>query len=91
MVSNNEPLDWYMMSLPISQLVEILLAWRQVGQVLPKILDESRCGVLGVVVDMEEYLFVQLPGLSLLDCIPLLWSLGQVRYGIVNALLKEGQ
>ncbi len=31
------------------------------------------------------------PGLSLLDFIPLLWSLGQVGYGIVNALLKEGQ
>jgi hypothetical protein len=42
MVSNNKPLDWEMMSLPISQLVEVLLAWWQVDQVSPKILDESR-------------------------------------------------
>jgi hypothetical protein len=42
MVSNNEPLDLDRMTLPISQLVEILLAWRQVNQVSPKTLDESR-------------------------------------------------
>ncbi len=91
MVSNNKPLDWGVMSLPISQLVEVLLAWRQVDQVLPKILDKSRWWILGVVGDMEEYLIIQLPGLSLLDYVPLLWSLGQVEYGIVNALLEEGQ
>ncbi len=91
MVSNNKPLDWDMISIPISQLIEVLLAWWQVDQILPKFLDESRWGVLGVVGDMEEYLFVQLPGLSLLDCVLLLWSLGQVGYGIVNALLEERQ
>ncbi len=80
------------MSLPISQLVDVLLAWRQVDQVLPpKILDKSRWGILGVVGDMEKYLLVQLPKLSLLDCILLLFSLGQVEYSIVNALLEEGQ
>jgi hypothetical protein len=42
MMSVNKPLDWDVMSLPISQLVEVLLAWQQVDQVLPKILDESR-------------------------------------------------
>jgi hypothetical protein len=42
MVSDNKPLDWDMMSLPISQLVKVILAWRQVDQVLPKILDKSR-------------------------------------------------
>jgi hypothetical protein len=42
MVSNIKPLDWDMMSLPISQLVKVILAWWQGDQVLPKILDESR-------------------------------------------------
>jgi hypothetical protein len=69
---NNKPLDWDMMSLPGRHLVEVLLAWQRVDQVLPKILDESRRGILGVVGDMEEYLFVRLLNLSLLDCIPLL-------------------
>jgi hypothetical protein len=72
MKSNNKPLDWDMMSLPVCYLVEVLLAWRQVDQVLPKILDESRRGILGVVGDMEEYSFVRLPNLILLDCILLL-------------------
>jgi hypothetical protein len=72
MKSNNKPLDWDMMSLPVRHLVEVLLAWQQVDHVLPKILDESKRGILGVVGDMEEYTFIQLPDLSLLDCIPLL-------------------
>jgi hypothetical protein len=72
MKCNNKPLDWDMMSLPVHQLVEVLLAWWQADQVLPKILDESRRGILGVVGDMQEYLFIQLPDLSLLDCILLL-------------------
>jgi hypothetical protein len=72
MKSNNKPLDWDMMSLPVCHLVEVVLAWQQVDQVSPKVLDESSRGILGVVGDMKEYLFVQLPNLSLLDCIPLL-------------------
>ncbi len=48
MISNNKPLDWDMMSLPISQQVEVLLACWQVDQVSPKILDKSRWWVLGV-------------------------------------------
>ena len=90
MVSDNKPLEWDVMSLPISQLVEVLLAWRWLDQVLPKILDKSSWGILGVVGDMEEYLFIRLPGLSLLDCIPLLWSLDQVEYGILMPFLKRG-
>jgi hypothetical protein len=42
MISNNKPLDWDVLSLPISQLVEVLLAWRREDQVLPEILDEPR-------------------------------------------------
>jgi hypothetical protein len=57
MKSINKPLDWDMMSLPVCHLVEVLLAWWQVDQVLPKILDESRRRILGVVGDMEEYSF----------------------------------
>jgi hypothetical protein len=42
MISNNDSLDRDAMSLPIRQLVEILLALWQDDKVLPKVLNESR-------------------------------------------------
>ena len=42
MISKNKPLYWDVMSLPITQLVKVLLAWQQEDQVLPKILNRSR-------------------------------------------------
>jgi hypothetical protein len=42
MISNNKSLDRDVMSLPIRQLVEVLLAWWRDDQVLPKVLNESR-------------------------------------------------
>jgi hypothetical protein len=42
MISDNKPLDWDMVSLPIGQLVEVLFAWRPEDYVLPDVLDESR-------------------------------------------------
>ena len=42
MISNNKPLDWDVVSLPIGQLVEVLFAWRREEEVSPDVLDESR-------------------------------------------------
>jgi hypothetical protein len=39
MISDGYPLDWDMLSLPISQLVEVLLAWRGEDQILPETLN----------------------------------------------------
>jgi len=42
MISDNKPLDWDVVSLPIGQLVEVLFAWRQEDYVSPDVLYESR-------------------------------------------------
>ena len=43
-----------------------------------------------MVEDVEEDSFVQFPDLGLFNCVPLLLSLGQVGYGVVDAFLEEG-
>jgi len=43
-----------------------------------------------MVGDVEEDSFVRFPDLGLLKCVPLLLSLGQVGYGVVDAFLEEG-
>ncbi len=42
-----------------------------------------------MVGDVEEDSFVRFPDLGLFNCIPLLLSLGQVGYGVVDAFLEE--
>jgi hypothetical protein len=44
MISDNKPVDWDVVSLPIGQLVEVLFAWRREDEVSPTNPDEGFWG-----------------------------------------------